>query len=157
MDVVRGSRGERARRRRTRVRSWTGRAATSCSTSSTVPSFVTAGTHRTRVSEMRLNRRTDSLRLDAVRPKGVLDRWMVSNIARIVLASATMIPVVLLLRSKPLGLQVVAGAAAYVAASLMLRTVGIHEVQGLVQGLRRGRRPGAVAATEEPTDPAALR
>lgn len=36
-----------------RVRGWTGRAATSRATASELPPFVTAGTHRTRVSEMR--------------------------------------------------------------------------------------------------------
>jgi hypothetical protein len=35
------------------VRSWTGRAATSRATDSGLPHLVTAGTHRTRVSEMR--------------------------------------------------------------------------------------------------------
>lgn len=45
------------RRPRTRVRSWTGRAANSLSTDSAVPTFVTAGTRRTRVSEMRLDLR----------------------------------------------------------------------------------------------------
>jgi hypothetical protein len=37
-----------------RVRSWTGRAATSRVTDSGLPRLVTSGTHRTRVSEMRL-------------------------------------------------------------------------------------------------------
>ena len=39
---------------RTRARSWTGRAAVSCSTDSSVPKFSTIATHKTRVSEMRL-------------------------------------------------------------------------------------------------------
>jgi hypothetical protein len=38
---------------RTPLRSWTGRAANSCATDSGLPLLVTAGTHRTRVSEMR--------------------------------------------------------------------------------------------------------
>ena len=46
-----------ARRPRTRVRSWKGRAAMSLQTDSAVPTFVTAGTRRTRVSEMRLQAR----------------------------------------------------------------------------------------------------
>jgi hypothetical protein len=47
------SRDEMARPSRTRVRSWTGRSAMSRSTDSPVPSFVTAGAPKTRVSEMR--------------------------------------------------------------------------------------------------------
>ena len=47
-------RGETPRLARTRVRSWTGRAAMSLSTDSHVPTFVTAGMRRTRMSEMRL-------------------------------------------------------------------------------------------------------
>jgi hypothetical protein len=39
---------------RARCASWTGRAATSRSTDSSLPTFVTAGTRRTRVSEMRV-------------------------------------------------------------------------------------------------------
>jgi hypothetical protein len=35
-------------------RSWTGRSALSCATDSALPHLVTAGTRRTRVSEMRL-------------------------------------------------------------------------------------------------------
>ena len=46
-----------ARRPRTRVRSWKGRAAMSLQTDSAVPTFVLAGTRRTRVSEMRLQGR----------------------------------------------------------------------------------------------------
>ena len=45
---------------RTRVRSWTGRSAMSFCTDSHVSTFVTAGTFRTRVSEMRLSRPTRS-------------------------------------------------------------------------------------------------
>ena len=36
------------------ARSWTGRSALSCATDSALPHLVTAGTRRTRVSEMRL-------------------------------------------------------------------------------------------------------
>jgi hypothetical protein len=49
-----GSRRDGARPSQARARSWTGRAVTSRSTDSTLPTFVTAGTRRTRVSEMRL-------------------------------------------------------------------------------------------------------
>jgi hypothetical protein len=53
---------------RTRVRSWTGRAAMSLSTDSHVSTLVTAGTRRTRVSEMRLPGRTGSARSAHARP-----------------------------------------------------------------------------------------
>jgi len=52
----------RARTPRTRVRSWKGRAAMSAMTDSAVPTFITAGTRRTRVSEMRLPARVALLR-----------------------------------------------------------------------------------------------
>ena len=54
-----------------RVRSWTGRANLSRSTDSRLPGFVTAGTRRTRVSEMRaLPRIARALVVDA--PRGPL-------------------------------------------------------------------------------------
>ena len=59
-----GPRDEEARPSRTRVRSWTGRSAMSCSTDSPVPSFVTSGARKTRVSEMRLLPRARRLRLN---------------------------------------------------------------------------------------------
>ena len=57
VDETREPSRERARVARpapARVRSWTGRAAMSVATDSGLPHLVTAGTHRTRVSEMRL-------------------------------------------------------------------------------------------------------
>lgn len=42
---------------RTRVRAWKGRAAMSLLTDSAVPTFVLAGTRKSRVSEMRLDAR----------------------------------------------------------------------------------------------------
>lgn len=53
-------------RPRTRVRSWTGRAANALTTDSRIPTFVAAGTRRTRVSEMRLTPRVDPARLRAM-------------------------------------------------------------------------------------------
>ena len=44
----------------TPVRSWTGRAAMSCSTSTPIAAFITAGTGKTRVSGMRAYHRIDS-------------------------------------------------------------------------------------------------
>ena len=57
-------RDEPVRPSRTRARSWTGRSALSRSTDSLVPSFVTAGARKTRVSEMRLLARDRRLRLN---------------------------------------------------------------------------------------------
>ena len=62
-NAVRAPRHEGARPSRTRVRSWTGRSAMSRSTDSPVPSVVTAGAPKTRVSEMRLLSRARPLRL----------------------------------------------------------------------------------------------
>jgi hypothetical protein len=59
MDVVQGRQAGRSAQResvrapRTRVRAWTGRAAMSLLTDSAVPTFVLAGTRKSRVSEMR--------------------------------------------------------------------------------------------------------
>ena len=64
----RGTRRRRPRVSCARVRSWTGRANMSRSTDSRLPEFVTAGTRRTRVSEMRaLPRIADALVNDAPR------------------------------------------------------------------------------------------
>jgi hypothetical protein len=60
----RAPRDAKARPSRTRVRSWTGRSAMSRSTDSPVPSFVTAGARKTRVSEMRPLPRARRLRLN---------------------------------------------------------------------------------------------
>ena len=57
-----------------RVRSWTGRAAMSCSTDSSVPRFVTAGTRRTRVSEMRPHTRAAALHAVESRRPGLAAR-----------------------------------------------------------------------------------
>ena len=62
---------------RTRVRSWTGRAAMSRSTDSHVSTLVIAGTRRTRVSEMRLPGRTGS-----DRPRASLARPVPGSLAR---------------------------------------------------------------------------
>jgi O-antigen/teichoic acid export membrane protein len=64
-----------------------------------------------------------------LRPKGVLDKVTVNNLLRIVLASATMIPVVLSLDGAPLGIQVAAGMVAYALASFALRTISISELK----------------------------
>jgi hypothetical protein len=64
-DNIRGAKDASTRAPRTRVRSWTGRSAMSFCTDSHVPTFVTAGTFRTRVSEMRLSGRTRLARLSA--------------------------------------------------------------------------------------------
>jgi hypothetical protein len=60
--ITRARHGGSARVACARTRSWTGRANMSRCTDSTVPVFVTAGTRRTRVSEMR-----DALRITGLR------------------------------------------------------------------------------------------
>jgi hypothetical protein len=76
---------------------------------------------------------------------------MMGQFVRIVVASAAMIPAVLALRSTPLGVQVLAGAVAYAAASLLLRTITIRELRAMVRGVtRRGSRP----PSDEVGDPA---
>ena len=77
----------------------------------------------------------------SLRPKGVLDRTTINGLLRIVLASSTMIPVVLLVRDAPLAVQIAAGAATYVLSSLLLRTISIDEVRGWTgaSGRRGGR------------------
>ena len=49
------------------ARSWTGRSAMSCATDSALPHLVTAGTRRTRVSEMRLSAAGTSVRAPSAR------------------------------------------------------------------------------------------
>lgn len=53
-------RRESVRAPRTRVRAWTGRATISLVTDSALPTFVLAGTRKSRVSEMRSLVRTDA-------------------------------------------------------------------------------------------------
>jgi O-antigen/teichoic acid export membrane protein len=84
----------------------------------------------------------------AIRPKGVLDRTTVNGLLRIVLASSTMIPVVLLVRGAPLAVQIGAGAATYVLSSLLLRTISIDEIRGWTGAL--GRRGGR--GSPDPSD-----
>ncbi|HVE19830.1 MAG TPA: flippase [Ilumatobacteraceae bacterium] len=84
----------------------------------------------------------------AIRPKGVLDRTTVNGLLRIVLASSTMIPVVLLVRDAPLAVQIGAGAATYVLSSLLLRTISIDEIRGWTGAL--GRRGGR--GSPDPSD-----
>jgi O-antigen/teichoic acid export membrane protein len=64
-----------------------------------------------------------------LRPQGVLDRATARTLGRIALASLTMVPVLLVLRPAPLGVQIVAGIAVYVVASLALGTVSLREVR----------------------------
>ena len=83
----------------------------------------------------------------ALRPQGVLDRPTLNSLVRIVGASLTMVPVVLLLSSTPLVVQVVAGMITYAVASLALRAVSIDEIKGWTSALRRGSRGEVSAAT----------
>jgi hypothetical protein len=69
---------------------------------------------------------------------------MVNSFARIALASGAMVPVVVLLRSAPLAVQVAAGAVTYGVASLGLRTISVAELRGILKSVR-GRRQAPVA------------
>jgi O-antigen/teichoic acid export membrane protein len=64
-----------------------------------------------------------------LRPKGVLDKPTVSSLLRIVLASTTMIPVVVSLDGTALGIQIAAGMLTYALASFALRTISISELK----------------------------
>jgi O-antigen/teichoic acid export membrane protein len=74
-------------------------------------------------------------------PKGLLDRHTLKLGGRIVLASAAMVPVVLLLGSAPLLVQIAMGAVAYAVSSLALKTISFDDVRELRSSIgRRGRR-----------------
>jgi PST family polysaccharide transporter len=70
-------------------------------------------------------------------PPDTIDRhtWLLCG--RIVLASAAMIPVLVLLTSTPLLVQIAAGALTYMCASLVLRTVSLDDVRQVRDSLRR--------------------
>jgi O-antigen/teichoic acid export membrane protein len=76
----------------------------------------------------------------ALRPKGVLDKATVSGLVRIGLASATMVPVVLMFGTTPLAVQVVAGLVTYGFASLVFRTISFDEIRSWTNGGLRRRR-----------------
>ena len=82
----------------------------------------------------------------ALRPAGVLDRPETTFILRTAVASATMVPVVLVLGGAPVFVQIVAGATTYALASLAFRTVSISEFRGWRERLRRRQPDAAVAA-----------
>jgi O-antigen/teichoic acid export membrane protein len=75
-----------------------------------------------------------------LRPAGVLDGATARLLGRIVVASLTMVPVLLVLRPAPLGVQIVAGIAVYGLASLAFGTVSLHDVRAWTS-----RRPSASA------------
>jgi O-antigen/teichoic acid export membrane protein len=75
-----------------------------------------------------------------LRPAGVLDRSTTSLALRVVAASATVVPVVLLLGSTPLAVKVVAGVGVYGVASVMLGTIPTEEIRGVRAGLVNRRR-----------------
>ncbi len=65
----------------------------------------------------------------ALRPAGVLDRATLNALLRMILASLTMVPVVLALGSAPLVVLVVAGAVTYGLASVALRTISFADLR----------------------------
>jgi O-antigen/teichoic acid export membrane protein len=82
-----------------------------------------------------------------LRPEGVLDWPVVSNLLRIVLASLTMVPVVLALGTAPLAVQVAAGIITYGVASLVLRTTSFDEIRRLTTGIAsRQKRPAITSS-----------
>jgi O-antigen/teichoic acid export membrane protein len=76
----------------------------------------------------------------ALRPRGVLDKKTVNGLVRIGLASVTMVPVVLLVRSAPLAVQILAGLVTYGFASLVFRTVSFVELRRWTNDTLRRRR-----------------
>jgi O-antigen/teichoic acid export membrane protein len=83
-----------------------------------------------------------------LRPEGVLDRATRQTMLRTVLASSTMVPVVLALQSTPLVVQVLAGAITYGLAAIALGTVSVREVRSVgVAALLRGRRQSTATTT----------
>ncbi len=76
-----------------------------------------------------------------LRPKGVLDRPTVNSLLRIVLASATMVPVVVALDGVPLGAQIAAGMLIYALASFVLGTISLSELKQLRSTSSRGPAP----------------
>jgi O-antigen/teichoic acid export membrane protein len=69
-----------------------------------------------------------------LRPAGVLDRATSGLLLRIVVASSSMIPVVLALGSQPLAVRILAGILTYGIASLVLRTTSLRDVRALTFG-----------------------
>ena len=76
-----------------------------------------------------------------IRPKGVLDRATRNVVVRIASASAAMIPVILLLGSNPLYVQIPSGVVVFGAACVALKVMTIQELRDLRAGLTRGGRP----------------
>jgi O-antigen/teichoic acid export membrane protein len=84
-----------------------------------------------------------------LRPTGVLDRRTVGLLGRIVVASLTMVPVVLLLQWAPLAIQVAAGAATYAAMSLALGTFTLVEVRRELAARRSAGKAQVTAVQDQ--------
>jgi O-antigen/teichoic acid export membrane protein len=66
-----------------------------------------------------------------LRPASVLDRATVSTVLRIGVASASMVPVVLVLGSSPLIVQIFAGALTYLGVSRALGTISMRDIRSI--------------------------
>jgi O-antigen/teichoic acid export membrane protein len=81
-----------------------------------------------------------------LRSPGVMDWHTTMRIARILVASAAMVPAVLLVRDQPLVLQIVVGAVTYAVVALAVRAISLTEVRQAVDqisGVVRRRRQAA--------------
>ena len=74
-----------------------------------------------------------------LRPPGVFDRDLRRIVYRIVLASAAMVPVVLVLQDVPLPVTVLAAGVVYVLCSVMLKTFDVNELRDLRRQFRQRR------------------
>jgi len=82
-----------------------------------------------------------------LRPSGVLDRATQSFLVRCAVASAVMIPPVMLADRAPLAVKVAIGVAAFVIATLGLRLASVRESRdGVSQILRSIRERGRLAS-----------
>jgi O-antigen/teichoic acid export membrane protein len=75
-----------------------------------------------------------------LRSPGVIDRHEVGRIARILAASAVMVPVLLVAADWSLFVQIALGAVAYAVAGLLLGAISTDEVRELVQRFTRSQR-----------------
>ena len=78
-----------------------------------------------------------------LRPAGVFDRPTQRVVLRIVVASLAMVPIVLVLGSTSLYVQISAGVIAYVIASMLLKTASLNDLRDLRGGFSARRDVGA--------------
>jgi len=81
-----------------------------------------------------------------LRAPGVIDRAETGRIARIALACAAMVPVLLLASGLPLAVQVILGAITYALATLLFGGVSLGEIREIVTQVISSRRGGGPPA-----------